>query len=259
MKVKIKDKTINYEVSGEGSPVILLHGWLANLKTMAPLAGYLSKHFKVYSLDIIGFGESEVPDRPLNTNDFGDFLKEFIDKIKIDSPILIGHSNGGRIILNYAGRNLGKINKIILIDSAGIKPKRKLKYYIKIYTFKILKNIFKILPKNDTLNNLKNKTLSKFGSSDYKNSNEVLKKTMSIIINEDQRNLMKNIKQPTLLIWGKLDNATPIRDGKIMEKLIPNSGIVIYENAGHFSYLDELENCLIVIDEFLKHDKGVRK
>ena len=59
-------------------------------------------------------------------------------RLKIKNPILIGHSNGGRTILNYTGRNLGEPKKIVLIDSAGIKPKRKLSYYIKVYTFKIL-------------------------------------------------------------------------------------------------------------------------
>lgn len=255
MKIQINGKNINYEVAGEGKPVILLHGWLASLETMAPLAKSLAKNFKVYSVDIIGFGKSDLPDEPLNTNDFGDFLKEFIDKLEIENPILIGHSNGGRTILNYAGRNLGNINKIVLIDSAGIVPKRKPKYYIKMYTFKLCKNIFKILPKTQMFNNLKERALSKFGSSDYKSSPEVLKRTMSIILNEDQKYLMPNIKAPTLLIWGDKDTATPLEDGKTMEKLIPDSGLVVYEGAGHFSYLDKLSNCLLVLDEFLKNDK----
>lgn len=254
MEVQVNGKKINYEVSGQGKPIVLLHGWLASLETMAPLARHLEKHFKVYSIDVIGFGKSELPDKPLNTNDFGDFLKELLEKLEIENPILIGHSNGGRMIINFAGRNLGKINKIVLIDSAGIVPKRKPKYYIRTYTFKVLKNIFKILPKTEMVNNLKDRILGKFGSSDYKNSPDVLKKTMSIILNEDQKYLMPNIKVPTLLIWGDKDTATPIEDGKTMEKLIPGSGLVTYEGAGHFSYLDKLSNCLLVLDEFFKDD-----
>lgn len=254
MEIQVNGKKINYEVRGQGKTIVLLHGWLASLETMAPLARHLEKHFKVYSIDIIGFGKSELPDKPLNTNDFGDFLKELLEKLEIENPILIGHSNGGRMIINFAGRNLGKINKIVLIDSAGIVPKRKPKYYIRMYTFKVLKNIFKILPKTEMVNNLKDRILGKFGSSDYKNSPDVLKKTMSIILNEDQKYLMPNIKAPTLLIWGDEDTATPIEDGKTMEKLIPGSGLVTYEGAGHYSYLDRLSNCLLVLDEFLKDD-----
>lgn len=252
LEIIINNKKINYEIEGEGKPIILLHGWLASLETMRVLQNHLSKHFKVYNVDIIGFGKSDLPDRPLNTDDFGDFLNYFINTLKIDKPILIGHSHGGRTIINYAGRNLGKINKIVLIDSAGVKPKRKISYYFKVYSFKIVKSLVKILPKKCV--NLREKALSKFGSDDYKNSPEILRKTMNIILNEDQQKLMSNINVPTLLIWGDKDTATPIRDAKIMEKLIQNSGIAVLEGAGHFSYLDNLRQCLIILDEFLKND-----
>ena len=253
MEIIINDKRINYEVQGEGKPIILLHGWLASLETMKPLQKYLSNWFKVYNLDIIGFGKSELPNEPMSTDDYGNFLNNFITALKIENPILIGHSNGGRTILNYAGRNLGSINKIVLIDSAGIKPKRKFGYYFEVYSFKIMKNILKILPKK--FDYLREKALSKFGSSDYKASPEVLRKTMNIILNEDQRKIMPNINVPTLMIWGDKDTATPLEDAKKMEKLIPNSGIAVLEGAGHYSYLDRLNQCLLILDEFFKNDK----
>lgn len=253
MEVIINNKKINYEVEGEGKPVILLHGWLASLETMKPLQRHLSKNFKVYNVDIVGFGKSDLPDNPLSTNDFGDFLSNFINTLKIENPILIGHSNGGKTVINYAGRRLGNINKIVLIDSTGIKPKRKMGYYFKIYTFKLVKNILKIFPKR--FDNLREKALSKFGSSDYKSSPEVLRKTMSIILNEGQEKIMPNINAPTLMIWGDMDTATPLEAAKKMEKLIPDSGIAVLEGAGHFSYLDRLSQCLSILDEFFKNDK----
>lgn len=188
----------------------------------------------------------------MNTNDFGDFLAKFIEQLNIENPILIGHSHGGRTVINYAGRKLGKINKIVLIDSAGIKPKRSINYYIKIYTYKIVKKILKLFPKN--LERIREKVLNKFGSADYKASPEILRKTMNIIINENQKEIMKNINVPTLMIWGDKDTATPLNDAKQMEKLIPNSGIAVLEGTGHFSYLEKLPQCCIILDEFLKND-----
>ena len=91
---------------GEGNPVILLHGWLCNLETMMPIANSLSQNFKVYLVDIVGFGKSDLPKHPLNTDDFGDFLKEFVEKLEIKNPILIGHSNGGRMIIKYSIENM---------------------------------------------------------------------------------------------------------------------------------------------------------
>lgn len=236
-------------MEGEGKPLILLHGWLASLETMKPLQKYLAQYFKVYNIDIVGFGKSDLPKKPMNTDDFGDFLKNFIDKLNIEKPILIGHSNGGKIAINYAGRHLGDINKIVLIDSTGIKPKRNIVYYFKIYTFKIFKHILKILP-----NNIREKTLNKFGSDDYKASPEILRKTMNIILNEGQEKIMPNIDKPTLLIWGDEDTATPLEYAKQMEKLIPDSGIAILKGTGHFSFLERLPNCLTILKEFLKND-----
>lgn len=252
MEITLNNKKINYDIEGDGKPIILLHGWLASLETMKPLQKHLSKYFKVYNVDIIGFGKSDLPSNPLNTDDFGDFLNDFIKELKIENPILIGHSHGGRTIINYAGRNLGKINKIVLIDSAGVKPKRSFSYYIRVYLYKFVKNLVRLLPKR--CGNLREKALSKFGSDDYKNSPEVLRKTMNIILNEDQQKIMSNIKVPTLLIWGDKDTATPIQDAKKMEKLIPNSGIAVLEGAGHFSYIDKLGQCLLILDEFFKND-----
>lgn len=250
LQIKVNGWNINYEAFGEGNPVVLLHGWLTDMETMRPLANSLSNNFKVYLIDVVGFGKSDMPKEPLNSDDFGDFLKELLDKLKIENPILIGHSNGGRIIINSAGRGLVKPRKIILIDSAGLKPKRSLKYHIKVGIFKFGKLILNLIPSK----NIREKLRSKVGSSDYKSSAPVLKDTMNIILNEDLRPLLPNIKAPTLLIWGTLDTATPITDAKEMEKTIPDCGLVEYRNGTHFSYLENLENCKLVLNEFLKND-----
>lgn len=254
MEVLIDGKKIHYEVEGEGYPVVVLHGWLANLKTMQPIVNGLKQNFKVYNIDIIGFGESELPVEPMNTDAYGDFLKKFLDAVNIENPILIGHSNGGRMIINAVGRKIVSPKKVILIDSAGLKPKRKMNYYIKVYTFKLGKNILKILPNTKKVKDAREKLLKKFSSDDYKNSPEVLRRTMSIILNEDQRDKLPNIEVPTLLIWGENDTATPISDAKIMEKMIPDAGLVTYKNSGHFSYLENIQNCNIVLNEFLKNE-----
>ena len=251
MQIEIDGKNINYEVQGEGYPVVILHGWLASLETMKPIVNILKENFKVYNIDIIGFGKSEIQDEPYNTNDYGDFLEKFIKKLNIENPILIGHSHGGRTIINCVGRKLIDPKKIILIDSAGIKPVRTMFYYIKLKIFKFGKYIISKLPNSKAINE---KILKKVASEDYKNSPEVLRKTMAIILDEDQSENLKNIQAPTLLVWGANDTATPIRDAKIMEELIPNAGLVTYPNSGHFSFLENIGNFGIVIKEFLKNE-----
>lgn len=254
MNIYVNGLNINYEVSGEGKTVILLHGWLCSLETMKPIAQALEKKFKVYNVDLPGFGKSDMLQETYNTNMFGDFLNNFIEQLKIHNPILIGHSNGGRTIINYAGRKLGKIDKIVLIDSAGIKPKRTIGYYVKVYTFKFLKKFLSVFPNVEMFNNIRERVIGKFGSSDYKNSSEVLRRTMSTIINEDQTEILKNINVPTLLLWGENDEDTPLTDGKLMEENIQDAALVTIKNAGHFSYIDSLNECMEIIKSFLKEE-----
>ena len=205
MQVKINNWNINYEVLGEGNPVILLHGWLATLETMRPIANDLSRNFKVYLVDVVGFGKSDLPEHPLKSDDFGNFLRDFMEKLKIKSPILIGHSNGGRMIINAVGRGIVSAKKVVLIDSAGIKPKRSLGYYVKIYFYKVGKFFLNLLPNTKKIKSFKEKLRNNVGSSDYKASSNVLKETMKLIVNEDVTELLPKISVPTLLFWGTLD------------------------------------------------------
>jgi pimeloyl-ACP methyl ester carboxylesterase len=174
-----------------------------------------------------------------------------MEKLNIENPVLIGHSNGGRIIINAVGKGLVKAKKIVLIDSAGIKPKRPLKYYIKVGFYKTGKFFLNLLPKTKGVKEFQERLRNRVGSSDYKASPIVLKDTLKIIVNEDVKEILPNIKVPTLLIWGDLDTATPIGDAKIMEKLIPDCGLVEYPYGTHFSYLENIENCKLVLDSFL--------
>ena len=255
MQVKINDWNIYYEVMGQGTPVILIHGWLATLETMRPLANNLCQNFKVYLVDVVGFGNSDLPEHPLNTDDFGYFLKDFVEAIKIENPILIGHSNGGRMIINAVGRGIVSARKVVLIDSAGLKPKRSLSYYCKVGFFKTGKFILNLLPNTKGIKAFKEKLRNKVGSDDYKASANVLKETMKIILNEDQSHLLPKINVPTLLFWGSLDTATPISDARKMEKLIPDCGLIEYPGSTHFSYLENIHNVNSVLNEFFKNDK----
>ena len=99
-----------------------------------------------------------------------------------------------------------------------------------------------------------NKIRAKKGSSDYSNSTPKMRAILSKVVNEDLKHVMPSIKCPTLLIWGEKDTATPIGDAKIMEKLIPDAGLVSFPNAGHYSFLDNAYQYQAVLRSFLKNE-----
>ena len=251
----IKGLNINSESTGTkcGKDVILLHGWGSNMNLFKSLANELQINFHIHNLDFPGFGDSEAPDSVWGVEEYTTFIESYVDQCNISNPIIIGHSFGGRVAIVYASRN--PTNKLILIDSAGVKPKRPLKYYCKIYTFKLYKRLLPLFAGKARAEKLIEQYRSSAGSSDYSSAQGVMRNILIKVVNEDLKHLMPKIDSPTLLIWGENDTATPVKDAKIMERLIKNSGLVVLKNSGHFSFLDKAYDVNIIIDNFLNGDK----
>ena len=93
---------------------------------------------------------------------------------------------------------------------------------------------------------------NKIGSTDYKNASQVMKGVLVKAVNQDLTEDVKNIKCPTLLIWGDLDTAVPLKRAYELEKLIKDSAVIVYENATHYAYLERLPQISIVLDTFFK-------
>lgn len=254
MQVTVMNKKINYEAIGEGKPVVVLHGWLTNLDTMRMLSDILSMDHKVYLIDVIGFGKSDSLDKPFNSDDYGNFLKELIDTLKIENPILIGHSHGGRMIINAVGRKLVNAKKIILIDSAGMKVRHGIKYYYKVLTYKMGKAILNIMPQTKYIKDTKEELMTSRASDDYRASTPVLRKTMSNILKESQAENAKKITCPTLLFWGDKDTATPMYQAKTLNKLIKDSKLEVIEGGDHYSYLKDPRKTREIILDFLSEE-----
>ncbi|WIV10392.1 alpha/beta hydrolase [Proteiniborus sp. MB09-C3] len=255
MKVNIENMDLNYICEGQGKNMLILHGWGASIDTIMPIFNHLKSSFKVYAVDFPGCGKSQKPNEVLGAYDYARIIKEFIDTMEMDEIILIGHSHGGRVSLVLANKYPELVKKMILIDSAGLIPKRKLKYYVKVYTFKALKKLYSMaffwMNKEEKMEHF----YKKFGSTDYKDADGIMRKILVKLVNEDIRPLLKDIKASTLLIWGRDDDATPVYMGEIMEKEIKDSGLVVLENAGHYAYLDQFIRFKAIVDSFLEKDK----
>lgn len=254
MQLEINNLKVNYLEKGPQTKtsVVLLHGWGASISAFNPIIDNLSKKFKVYAIDFPGFGLSDKPDKSYHVEDYSKIVLEFINKMNLKDVILIGHSFGGRVIIKLVGKLGFSPKKIILVDSAGIRPKKSLKVKIRERIYKCIKKVARIILGKAKADKIINKYKNKLGSEDYKNADETMKEVFKNVINEDLTDYLPNIKAPTLLVWGDKDTETPISDAKIMESLIPDSGIVTIRGAGHFSYLDNTTFFLTVVNNFLE-------
>lgn len=250
MYYKYNNITIYYEKYGtKQKSILILPGWGNTSKTFYNIINHFKKDYSIYIIDYPGFGKSPIPKKTLTIYHYADLIQNFMKENNINNPIIIAHSFGGRITTLLTGYYKLKIDKLILIDIASIKPQKTLKQKLKEKTYKFLKKLT-CLFKNKQ--NYQQKLLNIFGSSDYKDLPKTMHQTFKNIINEDLTNYLKQIEQETLIIWGEHDQDTPLKDGKKINKLIKNSALIVYPNATHYSYLQYSTLTNNIIYEFIK-------
>ena len=245
MKIKINQNEISYIQYGKGQDVILLHGWGQNIEMMKPLGDPLSDNYRITILDFPGFGNSPEPNEDWNIEEYVVLLENFVKELKIKNPIIMGHSFGGRVAIKYASRN--KVLKLVLLASPCVRvtdKKRDLKT-------KILKGIKKL----PGMNKLGEYAKNFIGSRDYKAASPRMRNILVNTVNEDLSEDAKKIKIPTLLIWGDLDTEATLEEGKMLEGLLDDGGLVVLNGCTHYAYLEALPRVLSIINVFLGGEK----
>ena len=233
---------IEYIDRGRGEPIVLLQGWGTTAALYESLIAMLEPHFRVIAPDFPGFGQSTEPSFPYAAEDYAAIVLLLLQKLGIDHASFIGHSHGGRVTIELASRDELPlaIDRIVLIDSAGIVTPKSFSKRARIRTYKILKAVLLTKPVQKLFPGALPALQKKFGSADYASSSEMLRKSMVILVNTDFTQRLHNIHRPTLLIWGEKDDATPLGHAKIMEREIPDCGLVVLPGAGHFSFVSDL-------------------
>lgn len=249
--IDIDGLKIAYDVTGSGPALILMHGWGCDHTTVASVAATAATTHTVYSIDLPGFGSSDEPREPWTPERYAAMLRRFVEAADIERPSLAGHSYGGRVAIVYAAEHPDEVDKLILIDAAGVKPRRGLKYYLKVYSFKARRRWLELTLGREKAQARIEEARSRHGSADYRAASPMMRATMSLSVNDDLCRFMPSINAPTLLMWGECDTATPLRDARKMERLIPDAGLVVFPGAGHYSFLDAPGHFAAVLASFL--------
>lgn len=226
---------LNHIMLGSGQDIIFLHGWGGSIDSFRGVATHFSSKYRCTAVDFYGFGESKIY-RVLTLSDYVDGVEEIINYYNMKNVILVGHSFGGRVAILAASRN-SNIKSIVLVDSAGLKPRFSIKKFCKKLSYKLKKAL-----KMD---------VSNCGSADYKALSGDMRGTFKNIVNFYLDGYLKDIKCETLIIWGDKDKDTPPYMAKRLHKGIYNSGL-IFLKGGHYSYLDCYGQFLAILDSYLK-------
>lgn len=236
---------VHYRIEGSGKPLVLVHGTAASLHTWDAWTDILKDSFQIIRMDIPAFGLTG----PNATGDYSSdyyvgFLEQFLNQLNIDHFYLAGNSLGGRVAWNYASAYPGQVDKLILLDAAGIPHKGEMPM-----VFKLARNpVFSFLLKNVLPRSFIEKNLKEVYFDDDKISIELINRYHDLALREgnrqafidranidfeDETDELLNISCPTLILWGKHDHWVQLEDAHVFEKKIKGSKLIVYENAGH--------------------------
>lgn len=222
---------------GKNKPVnIFLHGWGQSGECFKPIIANL-KEYRNITIDFPPFGKSEEVEG-FTIFTYVELLIAFCEQQKITKCNLIGHSFGGRVAILVSSLRKDLVDKLVLIASAGMKPKRKLSYFANVFCYKCLK-FLGCAPKNA-------------GSNDYKQLSPAMQKTFVNVVNAHLEEYCPYIEAKTLIIFGENDDQTPVYMAKRLNKLIKTSKLCILKHAGHFCFIERQIKVCYLLQNFLK-------
>jgi pimeloyl-ACP methyl ester carboxylesterase len=242
--VTIYGQKIHYLEAGSGPNLILLHGLGGSSQVWGFNIGPLAEKYHVFVPDQIGFGKSDKPFVNYRIRTYVDFLDQFCQQLKIERPILVGNSMGGWIAAIYAATYPDRVDKLVLVDAAGYAPPKDFdtraffglnpttRAEMKVLSAKVFYNKAFL---SDTA--IDQAMTARLGAGDGYTIKSI---TESIIRGEDfLDDVVKTIKQPTLVVWGREDGLLPLSDAERFHKDIPGSMVVVIDQCAHVPNIEK--------------------
>lgn len=237
----------------EKPPIIILHGWgLSGGKFIGLKEELVSRGYRVFAPDLPGFGSSQLPSRPYYLSDYAQYLQTYIKKNKIVSPILIGHSFGGRVSLKYQQLFPHSVRALILTGTPGVTPVSRKMIAASILFAKLGKLLFLIPPLSFFQESVRKSYYFIVGARDFYRANGVMRDTFKQIVQEDLVSYMRSVEVPVALVWGSEDRITPVWIAHRMKEEISDSRLIIIPDEDHGVSFKKPQRFVSAIGNFLK-------
>lgn len=246
-----------------GENLLLMHGWgPASVSAQAhllPLAQALCHRHRVTLFDFPGHGKSGMPKGDWGVAEYAGFTLQLMDALAIHSTRIIAHSFGGRVALHLAANHPQRVSAMVLTGCAGLRPKRSLTGRLNALLFKVGRRGLGLLSRIPPLTDKAGAWLAAYrkemASADYLATPEALRGSFSKVVREDLRPLLSQIDQPTLLVWGQNDTATPLYLGQEMQREMNNAELLVYQSDDHWAYKNQLARFVNAADAFFEKEE----
>ena len=236
---------------GDGEVVLLLHGWGSRKELMMPVADRL-EGYRVVVPDLPGMGETPPPPEPWGVDDYAAWVVALLDRLQLHRVAIVGHSHGGRVAIALAAAHPERVSRLVLTDSAGIRPRHGLAWHVRVRSFRMLRRVASAGWLPVTVRRGAQARADSRGSADWQAASGVMRGTLVRLVNTDLRERLPQLHAPVLLVWGDRDEDTPLSDARLMERLIPDAGLAVFEGAGHFAYAEQPQRFVAVVEAFLR-------
>lgn len=242
---------VSYDVRRTNTPhnatLVLLHGWGGSKESWRSNIPTFSKYFDCVALDLPGFGESQEPNKPWDTLEYSNFVKQFIKVLNIKSPVIVGKSFGGRIAIMFASKWPKEVSRLVLVSAAGLEDKTT-SLQVKIRIIKLLGLVVSLIPGLDK--EVIRRKVYKFLK--LKDEGTYKREVKKIVTNQDLRGILQLIEAKTLVIWGNNDTVLPLSVGKKLSAGIKNSKLEIIKDGDHWVHEKHSKEFNQMVIDFLR-------
>jgi len=246
---RVNDINLAYTDLGAGPPIVLIHGYPFNRTLWTEQAELLRSKHRVVAPDLRGFGESDSSEGPATMSRMADDVASLMDALEIERAVIGGLSMGGYVALAFARMFPARVSAMVLADTRAQADTEEGKQTRSQQAEKALSEGMAgiadaMLPKL-----LTPETVSKRPEL-VKRVRDMMLKTkpegaaaalLGMAERDDQTEFISSIQVPALIIVGREDAITPVADSEKMQSRIAGSRLVVIENAGHVSNLEQTE------------------
>lgn len=224
--------------------LVFLHGWGIDSTLWFKIASALiNKNYSLYFIDLPGFGKSQTPPESYNLDCYKDIIIKFIRSLDLKNVVIVGHSFGGSVAIKVAIDNPHYLEKLVLVNAAGVRHTPTLKSIKSIFV-----NVVRPFFSPSFMQPIRTKFYQMIGSEYL--SIPSMSKVFAKVVSENLMPLLSKINIPTLIISGRNDKVTPVSHAKEMDRKIKGSKLVVL-SSGHFSFLDQPDEFVKLLTKFI--------
>jgi pimeloyl-ACP methyl ester carboxylesterase len=279
---------VNLVDAGEGPAVVFLHGITATLGYYRENLPFFARTHRVVAIDLPGFGRSDKPDIGYDMAYFAGVVEEILDRKGIERATLVGNSMGGLISMLFALRNPGRIDRLVLVDPAGITAYPRRLMLLGVQLLRILRVVDRPASLEDGAEQWERALLSPprvpseavtllfrlvfpdqpeiaaryirayvaaVSSDEYPNHLRATLRAGVSVLRHHVGERAAEIGAPTLIVWGARDRLLPVGGAHVLRSLIAGSRLIIYSQSGHCPMVDQPDRFNADVGRFLRGEE----